>query len=144
MTPASQSRIAFVTFALIFISGCAPTGLYDWGDYELALYEFYDDPENFDEYIEALDEIVNESEAADRVPPGMYAEYGYVLYVSGQTGEALTYFEREKTKWPESAVFMDRMIGNVKSTAEDAQDESTLPAESASPTSVDDSAEVSQ
>ena len=107
--------LALLLFISVFGIGCASKGLYEWGDYELALYRFYDDPENLDEYVEALDEIVNESESADRVPPGMYAEYAYVLYVSGQSDMATTYFQREKEKWPESALFMDMMIENVNS-----------------------------
>ncbi len=59
--------------------------------------------------------VVNaESTGGGRVPPGLYAEYGYALYEAGQANEALIYFGKEKEKWPESAVIMDKMIRNVK------------------------------
>ncbi len=89
-----QFRLLIIFSAMVlFGAGCASPGLYEWGGYELALYHYYEDPEDLDEYIEALDKIVGESESADRVPPGMYAEYGYVLHTSGQSSKALTYFQ---------------------------------------------------
>ena len=44
------------------------------------------------------------------VPPGIYAEYGYALYEEGNAPEAIKYFERERDTWPESRVFMEKLI----------------------------------
>ena len=48
------------------------------------------------------------------MPPGLYAELGYALLEEGQTKEAVGYFEKEKTKWPESGFLMDKMIRNAE------------------------------
>ena len=44
------------------------------------------------------------------MPPGIYAEYGYLLLQQGKSNEAIDLFKREETHWPESKIFMDRMI----------------------------------
>ena len=43
-------------------------------------------------------------------PPGLHAQLGYVHYQMGNVREAVTEFGLEKLLFPESAVFMDRMI----------------------------------
>ncbi|MFT4553907.1 MAG: hypothetical protein ACI9S8_002552 [Chlamydiales bacterium] len=48
------------------------------------------------------------------VPPGIYAEYGYYLLKENQLGEAEKYFLLEKGIYPESGVFMDRMIQSIE------------------------------
>jgi hypothetical protein len=59
--------------------------------------------------------LIEETETTGRiVPPGIYAEYGYGLFQTGQYQDAMQYFEKEKSSWAEAAPLMDRMIGNVR------------------------------
>jgi hypothetical protein len=44
------------------------------------------------------------------VPPGIYAEYGYLQLQQGKNLTAVDLFKQEESHWPESKVFMDRMI----------------------------------
>lgn len=44
------------------------------------------------------------------MPPGIYAEYGYLQLQQGKTASAVELFKQEESHWPESKVFMDRMI----------------------------------
>jgi hypothetical protein len=61
-----------------------------------------------------MKKIVTETEAeGGKMPPGVYAEYGYALVEDGRFGESVTYFQKEKETWPESAVIMDKMARNV-------------------------------
>jgi hypothetical protein len=48
-----------------------------------------------------------------KVPPGSYAEYGYVLLLQGKRDEAMAYFEREKRAWPESTRLMDILLNTT-------------------------------
>ncbi|NNJ70828.1 MAG: DUF4810 domain-containing protein, partial [Kiritimatiellales bacterium] len=48
--------------------------------------------------------------ATKPMAPGLYAEYGFLLMRQGENGRAISYFNKEKALWPESAVFMDSMI----------------------------------
>ena len=90
--------------------------MYSWGNYDDCLYTHYKNPQDHEKHLEKLKAMVvnAESKGGGRVPPGLYAEYGYALYEAGQMDEALMYFGKEKEKWPESAVVMDKMVRNVK------------------------------
>jgi hypothetical protein len=96
----------------LMLAGCGPKGLYNWGSYSQAMNSYYRDPAKQSAYREALQGVIAE-EQGQRVPPGIYAELGYLEMAAGNTAEAKRMFGLEKTRWPESAPFMDRMIRKV-------------------------------
>ncbi|HZD55028.1 MAG TPA: DUF4810 domain-containing protein [Candidatus Aquicultoraceae bacterium] len=100
--------------------GCATGRKYAWGEYDAALYRHYKLPQDREAHLEKLKQIVDAAEAEDRVPPGLYAEYGYCLYEIGNPGDAIAYFEKEKSKWPESNLLMEKMIRNARRRQESA------------------------
>lgn len=103
---------------LLFLSGCVATTRYDWGEYEKTLYSYYKHPEDVETFTQELISIIENGEEEGKVPPGIYAEYGYVLYLSSKPLEAIHYYEKEKEQWSESAVFMDKMINLAKLDSE--------------------------
>lgn len=100
--------ILLLIMALGF-SGCATTK-YQWGDYENALYRHYKRPSEIENMAENLSKIISVGEIQGKVPPGIYAEYGYILNALGKPREAVIYFKKEKDTWPEARIFMDKMI----------------------------------
>jgi hypothetical protein len=92
------------------LGACVPKPMYYWGDYQTRLYAYYKDPEALQALMEALDLAIAEGEKDSRIPPGLYAEYGFLLLVKDQRDEAAIYFNKEKSTWPESTVLMDKMI----------------------------------
>jgi hypothetical protein len=97
-------------------TGClARSTTYHWGSYDETLYKHYKDPLDREAWVGGLKTTILDAEQdGRRVPPGLYAELGYALLEEGQTKEAVGYFEKEKTKWPESGVLMDKMIRNAQ------------------------------
>ena len=101
---------------LLFISiGCAPQqqSMYYWGDYSGSLYKVHKDPNetNVGEHQALLENIIKESESRNlRVPPGVYAELGYIYFLKKNTNEALNFFNKEKQIYPESTIFMENLI----------------------------------
>jgi hypothetical protein len=101
---------------LIFISiGCAAQqqSIYYWGDYSGSLYKVHKDPNetNIGEHQALLENIIKESESRNlRVPPGVYAELGYIYSLKKYTNEAIGFFNKEKQIYPESTIFMDNLI----------------------------------
>lgn len=91
-------------------------GLYDWGEYEPRLYAYYKDPDDLEPLMADLESTLAAGEETQRVPPGLYAEYGYFLMTKKRHDEAIAYFNKEKTAWPESSVLMDKMIGFAGAT----------------------------
>jgi hypothetical protein len=95
-------------------TACVRQSMYYWGNYDAALYRHYQNPSDREAWIEALKTNVLEAEQQGRrMPPGLYAEYGYVLLEEGNTAEAIAYFQKEKARWPDSTVLMDKMIRNA-------------------------------
>lgn len=103
-----------ITCCLLLLTGllaaCTPPSVYEWGNYERSLYTYYKNPESVDKLMTTLELTISKGETDKRVPPGLYAEYGYLLMVSDRRDEAITYFKKEKSAWPESTVLMDKLI----------------------------------
>lgn len=119
MTPKKHFMVAVTMVATsVFLSGCAPKGLYDWGGYERSLYDYYKNPNQLEELAISIKETIKKS--AGRIPPGLYAEYGGLMLQQGKKEEAIIYFEKEREAWPESKYFMDSLIGNLSRTTSSA------------------------
>lgn len=114
MAKRSILLFALCLFMITLAQGCASSRKYAWGKYDTDLYYHYKKPQDREGHIERLREIVENAEAEDQVPPGLYAEYGYCLYEMGNNDEAVIYFEKEKAKWPESNVLMEKMVRNAR------------------------------
>jgi hypothetical protein len=104
-------RLFLCSCALFVVIGCAPTR-YAWNNYDYKLYQHYRNPAEYDQFVEHLKEVIEDGEETGKVPPGIYAEYGFALYEIGNYQEATKYFKLENDKWPESQVLMTKMIRN--------------------------------
>lgn len=102
---------------LVFLIGCA-SQRYAWNGYDASLYGYYKNPADKEKFIERLREIILKAEQTGKVPPGIYAEYGYTFYEKKDYGNAIAYFQKERDAWPESKSFMEKMILNAKSMME--------------------------
>jgi hypothetical protein len=107
------------TRALIMVSilalpaaGCVtPHQHYNWGSYDPSLYDYYKNPTKVGELSASLQAVIDASDKDHAaVPPGIYAEYGYLQMQQGKNQSAVDLFKQEESHWPESTVFMDRMI----------------------------------
>ncbi|MGE5190199.1 MAG: DUF4810 domain-containing protein [Gemmatimonadota bacterium] len=106
--------LLLIPAAALLAAGCGPKTLYNWRGYDDSLYAHYKSPQDHAKHIERMQRIVTETEAAGlKMPPGVYAEYGYALLEESRFDESVTYFNKEKETWPESAVLMEKMVRNV-------------------------------
>ena len=122
MTVRRPCLLLLAAFAAAAAAGCGPKTAYLWGDYDTALYDHYRNPQDAELYVERLGQIVQKAEVEkDKVPPGLYAEYGYALFEAGRLEEAITYYGKEREQWEESRVFMDKMIRNTQRLKENRQ-----------------------
>ncbi len=109
-----RGPLLLLAAAAALASACAPQTKYHWGDYDTAMYKFYQNPAGRDAWVESLRTIILQAEQlGDKVPPGICAEYGYALFEEGQAEASVKWFQREKETWPESTVLMDKMIRNA-------------------------------
>jgi len=99
------------------LAGCAPPALYQWGEYEDSLYRRYvkEDIAGAEAYLR---ETLVAAELKSRVPPGVYADYGFLLYRRGDYAGAIEKFEQEKRAFPESAALMSKLIERIQQQRE--------------------------
>jgi hypothetical protein len=120
-----RSIIAICIFlTLIFLVGCATQSQrYYFGDYSQTLYKEAKN-QNDDSLLkhkQELEKIITESEKRKLpVPPGIYAELGYLELKANNQSEAIKLFQKESEIYPESKLFMDRLIN--KATTKNAKD----------------------
>lgn len=107
-------RLILLAGAFMVLTGCAMQKYY-WGDYEKSLYKYYKNPGDLDDLAENLADTIEHGEEKNKVPPGIYAEYGYVLLIQGKAKEAILYFDKEKEHWPESTHLMNIMLRTANS-----------------------------
>jgi hypothetical protein len=118
--PQSRVRAGHRTFFAILLSallfaGCTPPPkpLYYWGEYEDLLYSMYlntGEADTTTQVAKLTEDMQKTRDNGQQVPPGVHAHLGYMHYLLGNAGPALAEFETEKQLYPESTVFMDRLI----------------------------------
>lgn len=98
----------------ILFAGCAPQSMYNYGNYSQTLYSFEknQNEETLLIHKQELEKIIAESEAKNLpVPPGIYAELGYInLKANQKSPEAIKLFQVEAQLYPESKHLMERLI----------------------------------
>lgn len=108
-------KILFLTiaFSVLFLFGCyQPKEVFHWGNYSSTLYDLKNNPD--DETLaahkkEILNIIAYASQRSKKVPPGVMAEYGYILLKEGKEEEGYQYLDKEIELYPESAIFISRI-----------------------------------
>ena len=102
--------------AAILSAGCASPDVYYWGHYEALVYATYEKPDKAapERQAELMEEDLQKAASANKpVPPGFHAHLGYVYYQMGKLDLAQKEFEAEKNLYPESTVFMDRLLAGL-------------------------------
>ena len=95
------TKIIFCFFCLIFVACSTKYENYNLDGYSESFYSF-EKSVNFDEITQKLDEIIENNEP--RVPPGIYAQYGYIFAKRNEPARAIEYFQKEMEIYPESSV----------------------------------------
>jgi len=107
-----------ITLLVLLLTGCQKQGIFYWGDYSKT---YYDEMKNPCEatgaaHLKTLETIIEQSKAKNlAVPPGVHAEYGFIMLKAGKTEVAIVNFEQEKALYPESRLLMDRLISSATS-----------------------------
>ena len=115
----NQKFLIPLCICMAVLSGCAnqQARLYQWGSYESQLYENYSNPGKFSaaDQIIKLEQDIEKARAENKsLPPGYYAHLGYLYFQDNKADKAMQSLLTEKTLFPESAVYIDRLISQVK------------------------------
>jgi hypothetical protein len=110
-------RLVCLAAMLGLLAGCAAPTLYSYGQYEELIYASYAAPGKVspEMQVEKLEQDYQKARAANkRMCPGWHAQLGYLYFQLGKMDQAHQEFLTEKAEFPESAVFMDRLLANLK------------------------------
>jgi hypothetical protein len=91
--------------------------LYSWYDSEDATYTYTKKgiEEALAEAMEQYEKVINKQKGLRKVvPPGVNAEYGYLLCKAGKKEEGLTLLRAEIKAYPESEKFISRIINQLE------------------------------
>jgi Uncharacterized protein conserved in bacteria len=110
-------KFAILLAAAAILTGCTHRTLYSWGHYEQMIYASYAAPGKVspEMQIEQLEADYQKARSkGKRMNPGFHAHLGHLYYQVGKIDQARQEFETEKAQFPESAVFMDRLLANLE------------------------------
>jgi hypothetical protein len=101
------------------LAGCAtqPRTIYSWGNYEELIYASYVSPQDLpaEKQVEVLEKDYQVARSTNlRLPPGWHAHLAALYFELGKPDQARQELLTEKAEFPESAVFVDRLIANLK------------------------------
>lgn len=106
-----------VVAVLAFTSCSTAKPLYTWHNYEDVTYKY--SKRTTDELrakvLEQYEKLC-QVQRGERgvVPPGLYAEYGFLLYKTGKKEEGIAYLKKEVALYPESEVYISRIIKQLE------------------------------
>ncbi|SHI83426.1 DUF4810 domain-containing protein [Halodesulfovibrio aestuarii] len=95
------------------VSGCVHQQRIEWCNYSQTYYAMLKEPTPvlIKEHQDELLHIIDNAETKNKpVPPGVFAEYGYMLAKEGKTKQAVAYYEREVAAYPESEQFVSMLV----------------------------------
>ena len=103
---------------VLALGSCTTTKtLYSWYNYEDATYQY--NKKRTDELkvkvLEQYKKLTDKQKGVRGVvPPGLYAEYGYMLYMNGKKDEGLNFLKQEIKLYPESEMYVSRIIKQLE------------------------------
>lgn len=113
-----MKKLILFGVVMAFIASCSSTKpLYSWYNYENATYQYYKKrtdelkPQMMAQYLKL---IKKQKGSRKVVPSGLYAEYGYALYMEGKKEEGLDYLRQEIKLYPESETYISRIIKQLE------------------------------
>lgn len=110
-------KILFAFFVVLIVSSCTPQKLYYWGQYDQATYNNNkkQTDETREDLVKVYEDIISNKNKGTRgeVPPGVYADYGYLLIQSGKIEEGRKMLEKELSIYPESKKVVEYILNKI-------------------------------
>ena len=113
-----MKNLFFIAFSTFVLASCgSPKTLYSWYDYEDATYQYSKRPtdELRVKVLEQYQKMAGKQKGLRGVvPPGLYAEYGYLLCKAGKKEEGLSFLKQEMQLYPEAESYVSRIIKQLE------------------------------
>ena len=110
-----RRKILFISMVVILtLTSCAPKKLlYSWNDYDNTSYKYLKngDEKSIANLLKTYQQIIEKQKGTRQtVPPGIYADYGFILLQTGKIEEGKAMLKKEIALYPESQVFINSIL----------------------------------
>jgi len=113
-----MKKLFFLVVCVIVLGSCSSQKtLYSWYDSEDATYQYTKrgTDELLTKAMTQYEKVIKKQKGIRKtVPPGVNAEYGFLLYKAGKKEEGLTLLRAEIKAYPESEMFISRIINQLE------------------------------
>lgn len=109
--------IAIVSALSLGAISCASNNLYSWYGYQGEYYRYVKngDEDSVNNLIKQYEKMIAKPrDQRGVVPPGIYADYGWLLIESGKTEEGKAMLAKEIELYPESEVFVGSILKRLE------------------------------
>ena len=109
-----MKNVFLIVFSVVFFTACTTQKpLYSWGNYPATSYNYLknSDEKSTQDLIVSYQKIIEKQKGTRGVvPPGIYADYGFLLLQANKVAEGKAMLMQEIELYPESKVFIERII----------------------------------
>lgn len=113
-----MARLKSLIAVLLMLTSCSTTKtLYDWKGYDNAAFAFSKESseDSLEKLLEIYSRLIDNPKGIRKVPaPGICADYGYLLIMNGEIERGKELLIKETVLYPESKVFLDRVINRFE------------------------------
>lgn len=112
-----MKKILLLALIALGATSCATQQLYNWSGYDNAVYAYTKttDEESVKDLMAVYQKLMDNSGGSRKVPPpGVCADYGFLLIQSGKIEEGKALLAKEITLYPESKKFIDRILARFE------------------------------
>lgn len=113
-----MKKIIVYAICMMALASCqTQQSLYSWYDSEDATYTYIKrgTEETLAKAMAQYEKVINKQKGLRNVvPPGVNAEYGFLLYKAGKQAEGLALLRAEIAAYPESEKFISRIINQLE------------------------------
>lgn len=114
-----MKKIILLLMTIVLFVSCTTSQkpLYSWGNYADANYNYLkkNDEKSTSKLTEMYEQIIKKQKGTRNVvPPGIYADYGFILIQANRKEEGKTMLLSEIALYPESKIFVDRILKMIE------------------------------
>ena len=113
-----MKKYIYIIILSIAVSSCGSSKkLYSWGKYEQASYNYLKkaDEKSTEKIIKEYNSVISKQKGTRKmIPPGMLADYGFLLIQKGNMVDGIANLKKEISLYPESKIFIDRILKMIE------------------------------
>ena len=111
----SGGAILFISICVLSLASCTTTQkpLYSWYNYDTTSYTYLknSDEKSVQELLKTYETIIQKQQGSRQTPPpGIYADYGFLLLQANRTEQGKEMLLKEMALYPESTIFIERIL----------------------------------